>query len=82
MNFLIMFFTFIGILPGLNSHIGEWDEVWQKRAEEARNRTIETYEPIPEHVVAHLNVNAKRYLCHYYCISHSMYIYIYIEICM
>lgn len=66
MSFLIMFFTFTSILPVLNSHIGEWDEVWQKRAEAAINRTIETYEPIPEHVVAHLNVNAKRYLCCYY----------------
>lgn len=62
MKLSITFFTFTSIFPVLNAHIGEWDEVWQKRAEEARNRTIETYEPIPEHVVAHLNVNAKRSL--------------------
>lgn len=67
MKLSITFFTFTSIFPVLNAHIGEWDEVWQKRAEEARNRTIETYEPIPEHVVAHLNVNAKRYISYSLC---------------
>lgn len=61
MNYsLILLFAFACISPVLHAHIGEWDEVWLKRAQESRNRTLETYEPIPEHIVRHLNVNAKR----------------------
>lgn len=60
MDSLIWFITFACILPLLDARIGDWDDVWLKRAEESKNRTLDTYEPIPEHVVAHLNVNAKR----------------------
>lgn len=60
MNLLILFFSFAWIFPSLNAHIGEWDEVWLRRAEESWNRTLETFEPNPEKVVSHLNVHAKR----------------------
>ncbi|KAH6763488.1 Pectate lyase family protein [Perilla frutescens var. hirtella] len=57
---LVMFFTFAWMSQVLNANIGEWDEVWKKRAEESWNRTLETYEPIPEHIVSHLNVHANK----------------------
>ncbi|KAH6822313.1 Pectate lyase family protein [Perilla frutescens var. hirtella] len=62
MDWVIVFVSFASILGVLNANIGEWDEVWLKRQAEAMNRTLETYEPIPEHVVTHLNVNTKRSL--------------------
>lgn len=57
---LVVFIGLAWMSQTLYANIGEWDEVWKKRAEESWNRTVETYEPIPEHVVSHLNVHAKR----------------------
>ncbi|XP_047950843.1 probable pectate lyase P59 [Salvia hispanica] len=57
---LMVFFGFGWMLEMVNGNIGEWDEVWKKRSEESWNRTLETYEPVPEHIVSHLNVHAKK----------------------
>jgi hypothetical protein len=37
------------------------DAVWEKRAAESWNRTLESYEPNPEKIVMHLNENIHRY---------------------
>ncbi|KAI8541614.1 hypothetical protein RHMOL_Rhmol08G0075700 [Rhododendron molle] len=36
-----LFFTFAAIIPTLTAHIGNFDEVWQKRAEEAKKAALE-----------------------------------------
>lgn len=59
-SWLVVFIGLGWMSQILNANIGEWDEVWKKRAQESWNRTLDTYEPIPEHIVSHLNVNAKR----------------------
>ncbi|KAG6420929.1 hypothetical protein SASPL_117474 [Salvia splendens] len=48
MNSRLILFIVVGwILPILNANIGEWDEVWRRRADEAWNRTLEAYHPNP-----------------------------------
>lgn len=43
------------LVQSLEAHIGEFDEYWQKRAEEARKDALEAYNPDPENVTAHFN---------------------------
>ncbi|KAL0343916.1 UNVERIFIED_CONTAM: putative pectate lyase P59 [Sesamum angustifolium] len=57
---LVLFlFAFAG---AARANIAEFDEVWQRRAEEAWNRTLESYEPAPAKIVSHLNLNVHRAL--------------------
>lgn len=61
MNSRFILFVVVGwILPVLNANIGEWDEVWRRRAEDAWNRTLQAYHPNPQNVVDHLNVHVNR----------------------
>ncbi|KAL1563120.1 putative pectate lyase P59 [Salvia divinorum] len=63
MNSRLILFVVVGwILPAFNANIGEWDEVWKRRGEEAWNRTLEAYHPNPQNVVDHLNVHVNRAL--------------------
>ncbi|KAL0450592.1 UNVERIFIED_CONTAM: putative pectate lyase P59 [Sesamum latifolium] len=61
---LVLFlFAYASTLPGaVRANIAEFDEVWQQRAAEAWNRTLESYEPAPAKIVSHLNLNAERAL--------------------
>ncbi|XP_011098575.1 probable pectate lyase P59 [Sesamum indicum] len=60
---VLFLFAFASTLPGaVRAHIAEFDEVWQRRAEEAWNRTLESYEPAPAKIVSHLNLNVHRAL--------------------
>lgn len=43
------------LVPSLDAHIREFDEYWQKRAEEAQKDALEAYQPDPENVTAHFN---------------------------
>ncbi|KAG8366838.1 hypothetical protein BUALT_Bualt16G0009500 [Buddleja alternifolia] len=64
-NSLIVFaFAFASVLPILKGNIipDSNEEYWVKRAAEAWNRTLEAYEPYPEKIISHLNVNAHRTL--------------------
>ncbi|PIN01764.1 Pectate lyase [Handroanthus impetiginosus] len=58
----VLLFAFTSILPIIRANIGEFDEVWLRRAAEAWNRTLESYEPEPERIVSHLNMNVHRTL--------------------
>lgn len=59
---VILIFAFASILPFSTANIAEYDDYWSKKAAEAWNRTLETYEPIPVEVVNHLNVHTQRYV--------------------
>ncbi|XP_030447198.1 pectate lyase-like [Syzygium oleosum] len=50
------------LVPSLEAHIGEFDEYWQKRAEEAQKDALEAYNPDPENVTAHFNSRVHRVL--------------------
>ncbi|KAL0431695.1 UNVERIFIED_CONTAM: putative pectate lyase P59 [Sesamum radiatum] len=58
----ILFFVVASILPVLRANIGEYDEVWRRRAAEAYNRTLQAYEPDPLKVVMHFNKNVHRHI--------------------
>ncbi|XP_010242445.1 PREDICTED: pectate lyase [Nelumbo nucifera] len=56
-SLLLCFLLFIlaAIIPTLRAHIGDFDEVWQKRAEEAKSNALEAYHPDPDEVINHFN---------------------------
>ena len=58
--FIILFFACASILPFSTANIAQYDDYWKKKAAEAWNRTLETYEPIPAKVVNHLNSDSNR----------------------
>lgn len=45
---LLMIFGFVMIFPTLKANIADFDEVWQKRAIEAKKASLEAYQPHPE----------------------------------
>ncbi|KAK4488461.1 hypothetical protein RD792_004225 [Penstemon davidsonii] len=59
---VILFFAFASILPSFGANVVDFDDTWLKRAVVAWNRTLESYEPEPEKIVTHLNLNAQRTL--------------------
>ncbi|XP_073018958.1 probable pectate lyase P59 [Primulina eburnea] len=59
---IVLFIAFASILPSLGAHYAEFDEVWRRRADEAWNRTLESYEERPEKIVNHLNMHVHRTL--------------------
>lgn len=67
LGMFVLLFAFAS-LAGLRAHIAEWDEHWLQRKAEAYNRTLETYDPNPEHVVAHLNMHTNRYVYKSLCL--------------
>ncbi|KAL3341663.1 hypothetical protein AABB24_025933 [Solanum stoloniferum] len=54
-TFLFLCITFGTIIPGLMAHIGHYDEVWRRRAEEAKEYARQIYEPHPENVTLAFN---------------------------
>lgn len=59
---LVLLLALASLLPTLRANIAEYDEVWRRRAEESWNRTLKSYEPEPENIVAHLNKQVHRTL--------------------
>lgn len=57
---LLPFFGFSVLAPAVQAHIGDFDEVWQKRAEEAQKAAFAAFNPHPEEVTNLLNKNARR----------------------
>ncbi|GMP33534.1 hypothetical protein CsSME_00006815 [Camellia sinensis var. sinensis] len=47
--------VFVGIILTIEANIAEYDEVWQKRAEEANETARQAYHPNPEEVMNHMN---------------------------
>ncbi|KAG5535058.1 hypothetical protein RHGRI_022989 [Rhododendron griersonianum] len=54
-NWFALFITFAALLPTLMANIADFDEVWQKRAEEAREAALKAYVPDPSEVTDTLN---------------------------
>lgn len=57
---LLMISAFVMIFPTLNANIANFDEVWQKRAEEAKKAAYEAYQPHPEEVTNNFNQQVHR----------------------
>ncbi|GLT35392.1 hypothetical protein SLA2020_098500 [Shorea laevis] len=51
----LIFFNVATLIPSIKADIGEFDEVWRKRAEEAWKNALEAYNPHPEDVTAIVN---------------------------
>ncbi|KAI6677161.1 hypothetical protein NL676_037957 [Syzygium grande] len=53
---LVFAFAFLAVMvPVLRANIADFDEVWQKRAEEAKKAAMEAYEPDPDKVAEDFN---------------------------
>ncbi|XP_073060351.1 probable pectate lyase P59 [Primulina eburnea] len=61
-SLIVLFYAFASFLPTLRANFAEFDEFWQRRAAEAWNRTLESYEEEPHKIVSHLNMNVHRTL--------------------
>ncbi|XP_038894610.1 pectate lyase-like isoform X2 [Benincasa hispida] len=59
---LLMIFGFVMIFPTLKANIADFDEVWQKRAEEAKKASFEAYQPHPEEVTSNFNKQVHKSL--------------------
>lgn len=49
------FLTFLAVLPTFRANNGEFDEVWQKKARDARAAANAAYQPNPEEVTEQIN---------------------------
>lgn len=56
----LMLFVFVALVFTIEAHVAEFDEVWQKRSEEAKRAALHAYEPNPEKVASHLNEKVHR----------------------
>jgi len=54
-KFAIVCFVLVASAALSYAHIGDFDEHWQKREQEARRVALETYHPDPQEVIDHLN---------------------------
>ncbi|XP_058085566.1 pectate lyase-like [Magnolia sinica] len=48
--FFFFFFSFLAVVPSLRANIGEFDDFWQKRAQESRAATINAFNPNPQEI--------------------------------
>ncbi|MGD7340682.1 hypothetical protein ACQCRO_27650, partial [Ralstonia pseudosolanacearum] len=53
----IVCFLFLAFASFASAHIGEFDEYWHNRTEEAKRIALESYHPNPLEVTDHLNLN-------------------------
>ncbi|KAA8530320.1 hypothetical protein F0562_005029 [Nyssa sinensis] len=60
--FFIFCFAFAAIIPTLRANIAHFDEVWQKRAQEARAAVMKSYEPEPTKVTNDFNLGVHKAL--------------------
>ncbi|KAL5725015.1 pectate lyase [Ranunculus cassubicifolius] len=56
---LIIFFSLAILAQLVIANIGEYDEVWKKRAEEAKKNAMEAYQPNPDEITEHLNNHTR-----------------------
>ncbi|KAK4477624.1 hypothetical protein RD792_016862 [Penstemon davidsonii] len=61
-SLIILLLAFAANLPSLQANFEEFEGVWLKRAEEAWNRTLKSFESEPEKIVTHLNMNVHKTL--------------------
>lgn len=61
-SLFIIFFVLGAIIPAFNAHIGDFDEVWRRRAEEAIKFTHETYESEPANITLAFNQKTRQYV--------------------
>lgn len=59
---LIFFFSFATIIPRLWADIGNFDEVWRQRAENASKVALESYDPNPEEITNQFNYRVHKSL--------------------
>jgi len=52
---LVFLIGFVVLIPSLQADIGDFDESWQQRAEEAHKAALEAYDPNPEEVTDSFN---------------------------
>lgn len=57
---LIFAITLATLIPGLLADIAFFDEVWQKRAEEAKKVTLNSYIPNPEDATDDFNYEVNK----------------------
>ena len=58
---LIFAITLATLIPGLLADIAFFDEVWQKRAEEAKKVTLNSYIPNPEDATDDFNFEVNKW---------------------
>lgn len=66
--FFLLIVSVAAIIPAIVGHIGEFDEVWRRRAAEAWEHALKTYEPDPHNISATLNHEVRRYICLVLCL--------------
>ncbi|XP_059645211.1 pectate lyase-like [Cornus florida] len=59
---LLFLVSFVVMVSTIEANIGHFDEVWQKRAQEAKKTAREAYHPNPEDVMNHFNGNVHKSL--------------------
>jgi pectate lyase len=59
---LLLFVSFAVIVPTLRANIGEFDKVWQQRAEQSKKDALRAYEPAPEEITEGLNSRVSEVL--------------------
>ncbi|XP_048137070.1 pectate lyase-like [Rhodamnia argentea] len=57
---LLFFLSFAVLVPSIRANIGEFDEYWEKRAEEARKEALDAYDPYPEAVTSYFNAKVDK----------------------
>ena len=59
---LVLSLFLAAIFPTLRAKIADFDEVWQKRAEDAKKASLEAYNPHPERVTQNFNKQVHEYV--------------------
>lgn len=57
---LLLFFVLIVVAVSIEGHIKEFDEVWEKRAQQAKKAALHAYHPNPKSVADHLNYQVDK----------------------
>ncbi|KAL3344648.1 hypothetical protein AABB24_023876 [Solanum stoloniferum] len=58
-SLFVLLFVFGAVIPAFNAHIGDFDEVWRRRAEEAMKFTLQTYESEPANITLAFNQKTR-----------------------
>lgn len=59
---LVFLIGFVVLIPSLQADIGDFDESWQQRAEEAHKAALEAYDPNPEEVTDSFNEEVDKFV--------------------
>lgn len=73
-KFSLIFFCVLclAIFPTLKANIGHFDQVWQKRSEEAKNAAQQAFKPNPEKVTADVNKHVNKYVIALYLVVETL----------